>query len=135
MTYLRADGTGKAGFDNPEFQLECRGVICGGTIRLAPLDPKRELLIGEGLECSLSAMKIFDLPVWSAVSASVLRRSFDLPLAALRIVIAADNDDAERLAAAAAQDRWRGDSAKAHRVVMPRTLGYDFNDVLLRGTQ
>ena len=53
MTYLRPDGGGKADLPK-EFQRECRGVIHGGAIRLAEHDPDVELIIGEGVESTLS---------------------------------------------------------------------------------
>jgi hypothetical protein len=91
-SYLRADGDGKADFNSSELQRECRGVIRGGSIRLAPHDPNRELIIGEGVETVLSAMELFGLPGWSAVSAGGLK-TIDLPAAVRGVLISADNDE------------------------------------------
>jgi hypothetical protein len=129
MTYLCADGTGKADFPNRDFQRECRGVVRGGSIRLTAHDPGCELIIAEGIETALSASEIFDLPAWSAVSAGGLK-TLELPPAVRRIVIAADNDatGTGQRNALAAYHRWSVDG-RSVRIVMPTSLG-DFNDVL-----
>jgi putative DNA primase/helicase len=128
MTYLRADGLGKADFADTRLQRETRGVIKGGAICLAPMDPKRELAISEGVETALAVMKIFGLPAWAALNAANLRYSLNLPLAAQRIVIAADNDlsGAGQRAALVARERWRSEGREV-RIVIPRIPGDDFN--------
>jgi phage/plasmid primase-like uncharacterized protein len=132
MTYLRPDGSGKVDLAK-EFQRECRGVIRGGAIRLAPHDPDRELIIGEGIETVLSAMQIFGLPGWSVVYAGGLA-TVELPLAVRSVVIAADNDinGAGQRNALAAYQRWT-DEGRSVRIAMPPRAGYDFNDVLMKG--
>jgi hypothetical protein len=129
MTYLRADGTGKADFPNRDFQRECRGVVRGGSIRLIPHDPNRELIIAEGIETALSASEIFGLPAWSAVSAGGLK-TLELPPAVRRIVIAADRDvsGTGQRNALAAYHRWSAEG-RSVRIVIPTSLG-DFNDAL-----
>jgi phage/plasmid primase-like uncharacterized protein len=131
MTYLRADGSGKADLGDPELQRECRGVVRGGAIRLAPHDPDRELIIGEGIETVLSAMQIFGLPGWAAVSADGLK-TVELPLAVRSIVITVDNDinGAGQRNALAAYQRWT-DEGRSVRIVMPPLSGTDFNDIIL----
>jgi DNA primase len=126
-TFLRPDGSGKADFANPK--CETGGLIRGGAIRLAPHDPSRELVIGEGVETVLSAMQIFGLPGWSAIYAGNLKRTMELPPAVRRGVIAADNDLAGRQAAAGAHQRWTVEG-RQFRVIMPTAAGADFNDVL-----
>jgi putative DNA primase/helicase len=130
MTYLRADGAGKADLPHRDWQRECRGVVRGGAIRLAPHNPDRELIVAEGVETTLSAMQIFDLPGWSAVSAGGLK-TLELPSAVRRIVIAADNDVAGRQTALTAYQRWTGEGREV-RVKVPPNAGDDFNDVLGR---
>jgi putative DNA primase/helicase len=129
-TYLRRDGTGKADFGHRDLQRETRGVMRGGAIRLAPHDSDHELIVGEGIESTLSAMEIFDLPGWSAVSAGGLK-TLELPSAVCRIVIAADNDMAGRQTALTAYQRWTGEGREV-RVKVPPNAGDDFNDVLAR---
>lgn len=129
MTYLRHDGGGKADLPK-EFQRECRGVIRGGAIRLAEHDPDAELIIGEGIESTLSAMQIFDLPGWSAVFAGGLK-TIELPSIIRRIIIAADNDasGAGQRNALAAYDRWTAEG-RTVRLKAPPVVGSDFNDLL-----
>jgi hypothetical protein len=57
LTYLRRDGAGKADLPR-KYQRECRGMIRGGAIRLAEHDPNAELIIGEGVESTFSAMQL-----------------------------------------------------------------------------
>ena len=131
-TYLRSDGSGKADFADREFQRECRGVIRGGAIRLAEHDPDRALVVAEGVETALSAMQLFELPGWSAVSAGGLK-ALKLPPSVRNIIIVADNDASgtgQRSAVAAGQ-RWKAEG-RAVRAVVPLITG-DFNDVLNRG--
>jgi DNA primase len=130
MTYLRADGAGKADFPHRDWQRECRGVVRGGAIRLGSHNPDHELIIAEGIETTLSAMQIFDLPGWSAVSAGGLK-SLELPPVVRRVLVAADNDTAGRQTALTAYQRWTGEGREV-RVKVPPNAGDDFNDVLAR---
>jgi hypothetical protein len=132
-TYLHPTGSGKADFADKKLQRECRGVIRGGAIRLAPFDPDRELIVAEGVETTLSAMQIFGLPGWSAVFAGGLM-TVELPPAARRIVIAADNDASGtgQRNAVTAFDRWSTEG-RTVRIKSPAEIGTDFNDVLVRG--
>jgi hypothetical protein len=77
MTYLRHDGGGKVALPK-EYQRECRGVIHGGAIRLAEHDPDTELVTGEGIESTFSAMQLFGLVGWAAVYAGGLK-TMELP--------------------------------------------------------
>jgi hypothetical protein len=131
MTYLRTDGSGKA-FGQSDLSRECRGVVRGGTIRLSSHDPERELVLAEGLESTLAAMEVLDLPGWSAVSAGGLK-TLDLPPAVRRICIAADNDTsgAGQNNAVTAARRWKAEG-RSVRIVVPEVAGTDFNDLLIR---
>ena len=131
MTYLRRDGGGKADLPK-EFQRECRGVIRGGAIRLAEHDPDAELIVGEGIESTLSAMQIFGLAGWSAVFAGGLK-TIELPPDVRRIIIAADNDPSGvgQRNALAAYDRWTAEG-RSVRIKAPPDVGDDFNDVLIK---
>jgi hypothetical protein len=131
MTYLRVDGSAKADLGK-EFQRECRGMIGNGAIHLAQCDPSRELVVGEGIETTLSAMEIFDLPGWAAVSASGLK-TLELPATVRRIMIAADNDASScgQRNAAIAMRRWQGEG-RVVRTVLPTVSGDDFNNVLIK---
>jgi hypothetical protein len=132
MTYLRRDGSGKADLPK-EYQRECRGVIKGGSIRLTEFDPNAAWhIIGEGIESTLSAMEIFGLPGWAAVSAGGLK-TVELPPAMRRVLIAADNDvsGTGQRNAEAAYDRWTAEG-RTVRIRRPRNVGDDFNDVLIK---
>jgi putative DNA primase/helicase len=130
MTYLRRDGDGKADLSK-EFQRESRGLIHGGAIRLAEHDPDAELIIGEGIETTFSAMQIFGRAGWAAVYAGGLK-TMELPPGVRRIIIAADNDasGAGQRNALAAYDRWRAEG-RLVRIKAPPAIGTDFNDILL----
>ena len=127
-TFLKMDGA-KAEFDNPDHARECRGSIKGGAIRLAPL--ASELLVAEGIETALSAMQIFEVGGWSAVSAGGLK-SIELPPAVRSVVIAADNDRAGWRSARAAYERLIAEG-RTVRVMAPEREGWDFNDQLRYG--
>jgi putative DNA primase/helicase len=130
MTYVRPDGGGKAALAK-EFQRECRGVIRGGAIRLAEHDPDAELIVGEGVETTLSAMQIFGRAGWSAVYAGGLK-TMELPSGVRRVIVAADNDasGAGQRNALAAYDRWTAEG-RLVRIKAPPATGTDFNDILL----
>jgi putative DNA primase/helicase len=130
LTYLRRDGGGKAALPKV-FQRECRGVIHGGAIRLAEHDPDAELIVGEGVETTFSAMQIFGRAGWAAVYAGGLK-TMELPPGVRRIIIAADNDasGAGQRNALAAYDRWCAEG-RLVRIKAPPAIGTDFNDILL----
>jgi hypothetical protein len=130
-TYLHLDGRRKANFGRPEYQRECRGVARGGAIRLAPYDRERELIVGEGIESTLSAMELFELPGWSAVSAAGMK-TVELPSSVRSILIACDNDlsGAGQRNALVAHEKWTAEG-RSVRVKCPPVVGHDFNDVLL----
>jgi putative DNA primase/helicase len=127
-TFLRAGGTGKANLP-PHEQREFYGSCRGGVVRLASHKPDDELLIGEGIESVLSAMQLFDLPGWAALSTSGLM-ALELPSEIRRIVIAVDNDlnGAGQKAAMVARDKWVTES-RSVRLKLPPIVG-DFNDIL-----
>jgi phage/plasmid primase-like uncharacterized protein len=131
LTYLRCDGSGKADVGSREFQRECRGLVRGGVIRLAEHDPDYPLIIGEGIETTLSAMQLFGRLGWSAVHAGGLK-TVELPATVEQIIIVADNDasGAGQRNALAAYDRWTAEG-RSVRIKTPPVIGTDFNDLLL----
>jgi hypothetical protein len=134
MTYLRADGGGKAELLK-KHQRECRGSTRGGAIRLMAHDPNAELIVAEGIETALSASELFSVPCWAAGSAGGLK-SLVLPFDVRRIVIAADNDSkgGGQRNALAAYNRWIAEG-RAARIKTPPTVGEDFNSVLMKGRE
>ncbi|MBB57244.1 MAG: virulence-associated protein E [Rhodospirillaceae bacterium] len=122
-TYLRLDGTGKAGVASPRKAL---GVLHAAAIRLAPAS--EHLVVGEGIESVLSAMEATGLPGWAAVSAGGLER-LALPDGVRQVTIAADNDPTGIKAAEHAAAEWTS-QGRCVRVAIPPMPGADFNDVL-----
>jgi hypothetical protein len=125
-TYLASDGSGKAKVDPVKLSL---GSVSGGAIRLAPFDPGRPLMIGEGIETCLSAM-IDSGQAWSAVSAVNLQHTLQLPPDVRDIIMLADNDPAGEAAVLGAALRWRHEGRRV-RIARPPPEYNDFNDVLL----
>jgi hypothetical protein len=128
-TFLSQEG-GKADLPKGE-QRETRGPMRGGAVRLAQHQPDRELIVGEGIESTLSAMQLFRIPAWAAICANGIE-TLDLPDAIRRIFIAADHDTIGLRAALLAQERWTSEG-RSVRILRPPNPGEDFNDILLRG--
>ena len=127
-TFLAADGSQKASFRKPRLFL---GVASGGAVRLGAVNPRVELVVGEGIESTLSYMQLYGLPGWAALSANGIK-NLVLPPEARRIVIAADNDrnGTGWKAAVAAARKWVFEGRRV-RIDMPPIIGTDWNDVLL----
>jgi putative DNA primase/helicase len=105
------------------------GVAAGGAVRLAPA--AETLMVGEGIETSLSAMQATAQAAWAALSTSGLV-ALALPAIVRTVIILADNDanGAGERAARMAAARWRGEG-RVVKIAMPPEPGIDFNDVLL----
>jgi putative DNA primase/helicase len=125
-TYLRPDGSGKADVEPTKAML---GKATGCAVRLA--EASGTLLVGEGIETSLSAMPATGMPAWAALSTSGMA-GLVLPPAVREVVIVADHDSnsAGERAARAAAERWLAEGRRV-RIAMPPVPGTDFNDVLL----
>lgn len=124
-TYLRADGSGKAGAEPAKAML---GATAGGAVRLC--DGPERLVVAEGIESGLSLLcGLLDGPatVWAALSTSGLR-GLRLPAQAGRLTVACDGDAPGRAAAHALAER-------AHALgwtvgILDPGAGADFNDIL-----
>lgn len=127
-TYLRPDGSAKADLPKKE-QRACFGRVAGGAVRFGEPHPGLWLVIGEGIESTLSAALPCGLPAWAALSASGIEGLL-LPSAATNIIIAADNDRNGRgqRAAHQAAAQWLAEG-RCVRIALPPP-GSDFNDVL-----
>ena len=122
-TFLRVEGRGKANVSQQKLSL---GPMRDGAVRLGPAG--LVLGIAEGVESGLSAMQLFDLPVWCSLSASRLDRLW-LPPESLEVHIFGDNGTAGHEAAERAAQAYL---AQGWRVVVrfpPERFG-DFNDLL-----
>jgi phage/plasmid primase-like uncharacterized protein len=136
-TFIRHDGSGKADIEPPRASL---GPVCGGAVRLTPLEDvlaAGELVIGEGIETAASAGLLLGLPAWGALTAGNLASGIVLPQAIRRVVIAADRDAADQHGRRTGQDAARAAwfrlrrEGRAVRIAMPDPGRGDFNDVLL----
>lgn len=130
-TFLASDGGGKASIHPQRAGL---GPVGGGAVRLAPIVPNTWLIVGEGIETTLSAMQATGLPGWAALSAGGIE-SLILPPEANMVLICADNDPSVRgqRAARVATQLWLVEGRRV-RVAVPPGAG-DFNDVLIGGQQ
>ncbi len=129
-TFLRPDGMAKAEMASPR-KLMPGTLPDGAAIHLSEYSGG-PLGIAEGIETALSAVELFDMPVWAAINARNLSLWLP-PEGCIEVAIFADNDPKFAGHAAA----W----ALAHRlsvkgievsVHVPEVVGEDWNDVLLR---
>jgi hypothetical protein len=123
VTYLRADGLGKAEGDRVKVMLGKAGVI-----RLAPIEGPT-LGIAEGIETGLTVAQHFRWrPVWCATSAGGIGR-FPVLAGIQTLMIFADRDPAGINAARTCAANWTRAGREA-RICLPPAG--DFND-LVRG--
>lgn len=125
---LNSDGSWKADIADPKRAL---GPIKGAAIRLGQLSPGQTLIVGEGIESSLSAMDLArsrgrNCVAWAAISAPGLR-ALGLAEDIRDVVIAADRGQAGESAADAAAGRWRSEGRSVEVVLPPVRFG-DFNE-------
>jgi putative DNA primase/helicase len=127
-TYLQRDGSDKADLPK-ERQRACFGPVAGGAVRFGEPRPGVWLVVGEGIESTLSAALPCGLPAWAALSASGIEKLL-LPSNATHVLIAADNDTNGRgqRAAQHAAAQWLAEGRRV-RIALPPP-GSDFNDVL-----
>jgi phage/plasmid primase-like uncharacterized protein len=124
-TFLRPDGGGKADAEPSKAMI---GRAAGSAVRLVAA--AETLIVGEGIESTLSAMQATGLPAWAALSVSGLI-ALVLPPTAQNVIIIADNDAngvGQRAAKAAAQ-RWRREGRRVSVWMSPQ-IGTDANDLL-----
>lgn len=124
-TYLTHDGH-KAAVPSPR-RLMPGSVEKGAAIRLH--EPGPVLGIAEGIETALSASKLFGVPCWAAVNATMLA-AWVPPEGVREVVVFGDNDSGFAGQAAAYQlaQRIRASGVLA-RVEIPSEIDTDFNDV------
>jgi phage/plasmid primase-like uncharacterized protein len=127
-TFIEPDGTGKA---DVEPARASNGHPHGGAIMLDTPIPGRPLVIGEGIETSLSAGLLLGVPAWCAISAGNLP-FITPPRTVSEVIVAADHDDPGQRAAEKAAKRFAAQGFKVS-IRTPTTPGWDFNDVLMAG--
>jgi hypothetical protein len=122
-TFLARDGGSKAPVNPNKMML---GPCRGGAVRLATV--RDVLMVGEGIETSLAAMKATGHPVWAALSTSGLL-TLDLPNDVRDVIVLADGDAAGEAAARRAAVSWKREGRRVRIAHPPQ--GLDFNDMLL----
>ncbi|WP_312531158.1 toprim domain-containing protein [Paracoccus sp. (in: a-proteobacteria)] len=124
-TYLRPDGSGKAGLEPAKAML---GAALGGAVRVA--DGGGALVVAEGVETALSLPSgLLQAPsrVWAALSTAGVA-GLHLPQRPGRLTIAPDGDEPGRLAAHKLADR--AVSLGWTVSLLPAPEGRDWNDIL-----
>jgi hypothetical protein len=115
------------------------GACQGGAVWFGTVTPDQELVVGEGIETTLSAMVLLKAKSGAATLGTAGLESLVLPQAARRVVIAADNDPVPQgkkigpgLAAAKAAKRlWFNVDPRVNvRIAVPHLK--DYNDELVR---
>lgn len=129
LTCLTYDGR-KANVDPVR---QCIGACGGGCVHFGEPRPDQWLVVGEGVETTLSMALAVGAPGWAALSATGIKNLI-LPPDARMVLIAADNDanGTGQRAAKAAEARWLTEG-RCVKVCIPPTPGTDWNDVLLAG--
>jgi hypothetical protein len=128
-TYLRPDGSAKADIPKND-QKAFFGPVGGGAVHFGEPRKDQWLVLGEGIESTLSVVQPCRLPGWACLSAGGLR-SIVLPPEARLVLICADHDRngvGQRAASEAAQ-RFLAEGRRVKLALPPQT-GTDFNDVL-----
>ena len=101
------------------------GWCAGGAVRFAAAAP--ELVLGEGIESTLSVSQATGKPAWATLSTSGLK-AVRLPPEVTTVIIAADADEAGERAAQEAARRFIAEGRTA-KIARP-PVGMDFNDLL-----
>jgi putative DNA primase/helicase len=124
-TYLDSNGR-KAEVPKPR-KLAPAQIPHGGAVRLAP--SADTMGIAEGVETAMAAAKLFEIPVWSALSAGGMLK-WQPPPTARNIVVFGDNDANATGQAAAWSLAHRLNVEGLHVEVRIPDLEGDWNDVL-----
>ena len=128
-TYVTNDGSGKAPVPAPRKIFKVHD-LSGSAVRFFP--PKNGFLaIAEGLEDSLSAWILWQIPAWAVLGTSGMR-SFEPPEDIRELMILADNDEPGKKAALYLGGRLENEG-KAVRIVTPSGQK-DINQLLMKGS-
>jgi len=130
-TFLAADGAGKAQVDKAKMML---GPYMGGVVTFGHPADDQPLLVGEGIETTLSGVEATGFPGMATLSANNLE-TLTLPAWLRDVIILADRDPSGRgqKAAEKAASRWSKEGRKV-RIAIPKGYG-DFNDLLCGGAK
>jgi hypothetical protein len=127
QTFVAIDGSSKASFGKPRI---FTGPVKGAAVRLGAVRPDQWLVVGEGVESTMSVMQVTGYPGWAALSAIGIKNLI-LPSEAQMVLIACDNDENHvgLRAARQAQYRWFTEGRQV-RLSMPPLPNTDWNDML-----
>ena len=132
QTFLARDGSGRAPLGDKARLFVAGGGWAGGGIWFGAA-PDRELVIAEGLESLISALRILGAAAGVAALSEGGIRRLALPPGVKKIRIFADHDaKGQGLAAAqAAKRRWTSEGREVAISISP-VIGWDANDILLK---
>ena len=132
QTFLEPDGSDKAQIDKPRL-FAAGGKTATGGIWFGAASPTQEFMVGEGIESTLSAMRIFDSAAGCAALSANGIRTLLLPADARRVRVFADNDLLGQGVSAAreAARRWIAEG-RTVAVSIAEAVGEDANDVWRR---
>ena len=88
--------------------------------------------LAEGIESGMSAMQLFDIPVWAALGSRLA--AVALPPEVIEVQVFADNGDAGRAAAEKAAEAFTRDGRRVALRYPPPAFG-DWNDALVAVNQ
>lgn len=130
-TFLRPDGSAKADMAAPRKMMPGE-MPEGACVMLSEWTGAGTIGIAEGIETAMAASAIFGVPVWAAISSSMLAK-WTPPPGAEEVAIFGDND-AKFGGQAAAYSLAHRLSVKGMPVTVsiPKVTGEDWNDVLRR---
>jgi putative DNA primase/helicase len=131
QTFLDIDGSAKAPVERP--RLFPAGIAPTGGVWFGQVDPQSEFIVSEGIESTLSAMRLYGASAGCAALSEGGMRRLILPRAVRSMRIFADHDEPGQGVAAAteAARRWRAEGRKV-AISMATEPGTDANDILMR---
>lgn len=121
---------GKADLEDPRATMP-GAIPDGSAIRLT--DPAETMGIAEGIETALAATRLFGIPTWAAINATMLAK-WQPPTEARTVIVFGDNDQKFGGAAAAyalAHRLTTGRNPRAVTVKIPETVGHDWADEVM----
>jgi hypothetical protein len=129
QTFLARDGSRKAPVDKPRLFPKGASIV-GAGVWFGTGDADSEFIVGEGVESTLSALRLTAAAAGCAALSWPGLMGLVLPRAIRRVRIMADHDGAGLDAAHAAARRWRGEGLTV-RVSRATQAGRDANDLWL----
>jgi putative DNA primase/helicase len=130
QTFIEPDGSGKAELEKPRL-FAAGGKTIGGGVWFGAA-AEHEFIVAEGIESTLSAMRIFGVTAGCAALSEGGIRNLILPPEARLVRIFPDHDELGQSLSAAhdATRRWRAEG-RTVRATMSEMVGEDANDVWL----